>query len=205
MNRSRMEGLVDLDLQYAYLQERQAYLLRQLEELNDEKRQIDIQRAAYAPVYSVPDDVLYQILDEAYAHDPHGCTLDYRCDTPIAITHVSRRWRYLALSHPKIWACIHVPAPLSRGHIPLLNLYISRSQPLPISFTIRCRFFKSNSPEVRLYMDSLALLLKAKVRSCTCRARCKRTQRQADLSANREEKRIAHAYRGRVKYLRLGL
>lgn len=167
MFESRTEGLLELDLQYAYLHQRQTDLLRQLEHIHEEKRQLDVQRAAYAPVYSVPDDVLYQILDEAYAHDLHGCTLDYRCDTPITITHVSRRWRRIALSLPKIWACIHVPTPLSKAHIPLLNLHVTRSQPLPISFAIRCRFYKPSSPSMRIYMDCLAMLLKTRVRSCT--------------------------------------
>lgn len=167
MSSPRAMGLSELNLRYAYLEERQTRLLRELEEIREVKKQLDAERATYAPVYLVPDDVLYQILEEAYAHNSEACNLDYRCDTPIAITHVSRRWRYLALSLPKIWACIHVPTPLSKGHLPLLNLFVIRSQPLPTSFSIRCRYYKSASPEIRLYMECLALLLKSKVRSCT--------------------------------------
>lgn len=167
MDNARTLGLSELNARYAYLEERQTRLLRELEEVREARKQLDAERAAYAPVYLVPDDVLYQILDEAFTHDPRGCTLDYRCATPVAITHVSRRLRYLALSLPKIWACIHVPTPLSKGHIPLLNLFVIRSQPLPISFSMRCRYYRPTSPEIRLYMDCLALLLKARVRSCT--------------------------------------
>jgi hypothetical protein len=161
------KGLAELDALYCSLEEQEASLLRLLEHIAEEKRRVNIQRATYAPVYSVPDDVLYLILEEAFAHDRQGCALDYHCDTPLAISRVSRRWRYVALSLPRIWSCIHVPVPLSRAHFPLLTLYITRSQPLPISFTMRCRFYKASSPEMRLYINCLALFTKARIRSCT--------------------------------------
>lgn len=167
MTASRAKGLLQLDSKYVNLEERKRKLLRQLEEIEEERTRLDIERAAYAPVYSVPNDVLYQILEEAFAHEQHNCSLDYHCATPIAIGQVSRRWRRLALSLPRIWSCIHVPVPLSSSHVPTLSLYIARSQQVPISFTMRCRFYKASSPQMRLYMDCLALLLKTRVRSCT--------------------------------------
>lgn len=161
------ETLAILDLEYLRLEGVRAEFLRRLDDVERQKRQINIRRAAYAPVYSVPDDVLYQILEEAYAHDLHRCRLDYNSHTPLAIAQVSRRWRHAALSLPRIWSCIHVPAPLSRSHIPRIALYVARSLPMPISFTIRCRFYTPASPEMSLFMECLSLLLATRVRSCT--------------------------------------
>ena len=67
MSSPRALGLSELNLRYAYLEERQTRLLRELEEIREVKKQLDAERATYAPVYLVPDDVLYQILDEAFA------------------------------------------------------------------------------------------------------------------------------------------
>ena len=85
MDRGRLESLAELEAQYASLEEQQAILLRQLEDIAQEKKRIIIKKANYAPVYSVPDDVLFQILEEAFAHEYQGSTLDYHCDTPLAI------------------------------------------------------------------------------------------------------------------------
>lgn len=167
ISRAHNEALAKLNAHYVVLEERQACLLNQLEAIAEEKRVINIRRATYAPVYSAPDDVLYQILEEAFAHEPQGCMLDYHCHTALAIAQVSRRWRRIALSLPKIWSCIHVPVPLSRTHLPLLSLFIARSQPMPIAFTMRCRFYKASSPETKLYAECLALFVKTRVRSCT--------------------------------------
>ena len=167
ISRAHNESLAELDAHYAVLEEQEASLLRQLQSIAAEKKLVNIKRATYAPVYSVPNDVLYQILEEAFAHDSPGCTLDYHCHTALAIAQVSRRWRQIALSFPKIWSCIHVPVPLSRAHLPLLSLFISRSQPMPIAFTMRCRFYKASSPETKLYAECLALFVKTRVRSCT--------------------------------------
>lgn len=161
------QALAALDIQYLRLEEARVELLRRLNDIERQKHQIDVKRAEYAPVYSVPDDVLYQILEEAYAHPLHQCRLDYNTHSPIAVAQVSRRWRYVALSLPRIWSCIHVPTPLSRSHIPQIALYISRSRPMPIAFTIRCRFQTPTSPDMNLYMECLTRLLTPHVRSCT--------------------------------------
>ncbi|EKM56483.1 uncharacterized protein PHACADRAFT_207710 [Phanerochaete carnosa HHB-10118-sp] len=96
-----------------------ADVLGELDELRHVLRENEIKGAYCAPVYTLPNEILGLIFQEAYEHK-----IDEDCpDTCILIaTHVSRRWRQVAISLPRLWRCIHIT--LSKS---LLELYLARS------------------------------------------------------------------------------
>lgn len=79
-----------------------------------------------SPVYSLPDDVLRQIFEEVYVHQSL-VTPCRSAQNPLYPSHVSRRWRTVALSLPRLWRCMHL------SYKPqLLSLWLERSVKLPI-------------------------------------------------------------------------
>ena len=124
--------LVQLAKEHGGLAARVAELRHQLTEAERVLRGNELEMASYAPVYTLPNDVLKLILEELYEHnfgDQDTCCTTPHQD-PLSITHTSRRWRAVALSLPTIWTCMH----LSRPHR-LLRLWAERSAPLPIRVT----------------------------------------------------------------------
>ena len=93
------------------------------------KQPTEAEAASCAPVYMLLDDVLKLIFEDLCIHkldnQDLGCIAPHH--DPMPITHVSRRWRAVALALPTIWRCIH----LGRSR-QLLQLWIERSAKLPI-------------------------------------------------------------------------
>lgn len=89
----------------------------------------------------LPDDVLLDILELGFTHQFPGCFAErpkYQpSDTPLAISHVSRRFRHLASCLPNIWSCIHVsndqPCDARSHSIVRTHVLYSQKQPLSVS------------------------------------------------------------------------
>ena len=94
----------------------------------------------FAPIYKIPDDVLRLIFEEVYLRysgsSPPYCSL--------IPTHVSHRWRQVAITLPTIWTYIRAAL-----HEDLLRLWIERSGRLPLYL-----FFEAHTrlSETRLRM-----------------------------------------------------
>lgn len=94
-----------------------------------------------APVYTLTEDVVAEILRTAYQHHFPHCRLDDglpHTNSPVAISHVSRWWRRRALSLPTIWTCIHVTPAQPRHYTQVVKDYLVRSRSLPLSIFFLC-------------------------------------------------------------------
>ncbi|GJE86527.1 hypothetical protein PsYK624_026070 [Phanerochaete sordida] len=133
--RTLQQRLNDLDAR-AWLLERQieeadraAAILRS--KLAENRRE----RAAHAAIdlsSALPDDILKLVFEEAYEHKfDDNCPICRR-KLPLTVTHVSRRWRAVALSLPRLWRCIHI----GTSSQSLLELSIERSWKTPLFLTL---------------------------------------------------------------------
>ena len=94
--------------------------------------------APLAPVYTLPDEVWREILKAAFQHQFPYCRKSHFTSThsPIAFSHVSRRFRKLALALPAIWDCIHITPRQPTHYIHMLREQLARCRPgRPISVT----------------------------------------------------------------------
>ncbi|GJE86481.1 hypothetical protein PsYK624_025610 [Phanerochaete sordida] len=129
---ARSQRIQELDAERALLERRFDEVSRELEDLRGALRENDIKKAACAPVHMLPDDVLKLVLEEACDHSRReDC---YRSDAHTAldvldVSQVSRRWRDVVLSLPRLWRCIHVIAQSSD----LLALFVERARSAPVS------------------------------------------------------------------------
>ncbi|KAI0088978.1 hypothetical protein BDY19DRAFT_159309 [Irpex rosettiformis] len=130
----------ELSLQLQSLEDSRAVILAQLADLDARIRLVQAERAAVVPLNTLPDDVMHLILEEACTHPFARCKSgdSYAKDPAITMSHVSRRWRQLALSTPKIWKCIHVTVPGPSFYDNIVKLFLSRSAELPLSIILVC-------------------------------------------------------------------
>ncbi|KAJ6496296.1 hypothetical protein C8R45DRAFT_823452, partial [Mycena sanguinolenta] len=75
------------------------------------------------PVERPPDEVLALIF-KAAADSP---LTRGDASVPLTISHVSQRWRAVALASPEIWTTIRVSG---RHHLSSVSLFLERSAPL---------------------------------------------------------------------------
>ncbi|KAJ7622431.1 hypothetical protein FB45DRAFT_838530 [Roridomyces roridus] len=126
--------------------------------------------ALVSPVRRLPDDILREIF---IASLPSKGNATLRAsDTPILLCHVTRRWRNLALSTPRLWATLHIiglPVMQDNTRVDRMNdaanAWLSRSGALPlsISFVQGRPFFRrvdSNAMELhrsacKTFLDTL--------------------------------------------------
>ncbi|KAJ3530633.1 hypothetical protein NM688_g7681 [Phlebia brevispora] len=106
-------------------------------ELADKRRE----RASFAPVYSLPDDVWLEILQLAFTHRYPFCRKEgfNWAHSPIAFSHVSRRFRELALALPSLWTCVHVTPYQPDSFHNILRMQLRRSRDLPLSIMFICK------------------------------------------------------------------
>lgn len=126
--------------QFTQLGAQCAQLDASLEQIRSELERLTLERARFAPVHALPDDVWIEILKHAYLHQFPHCRSDKgtRFYSPISFTHVSRRFRQVAVALPSIWTCIHITPYQNENYFSVLELYLERSQDLPISVTFMC-------------------------------------------------------------------
>ncbi|KAF7796172.1 hypothetical protein EIP86_007346 [Pleurotus ostreatoroseus] len=99
------------------------------------------ERAPFAPAYALPDEMWLEILERAFLHRFPRCGNPRSTFTgsPIAFSHVSRRFRELALALPSIWTCLHVNPRQSFTYSCMLHEQLLRSKDMLISVTFICR------------------------------------------------------------------
>ncbi|GJE96296.1 hypothetical protein PsYK624_124900 [Phanerochaete sordida] len=122
---------------YSQIDELQAQI-SQVQSLVEQKKR---EMAPLAPVYTLPEDVVAEILKFAYLHHFPYCRLDDglpHTNSPVAISHVSRWWRRQAISLPSIWSCIHVTPEQPSHYAEVLKTYLIRSRSLPLSISFLC-------------------------------------------------------------------
>ncbi|EKM53709.1 uncharacterized protein PHACADRAFT_30658 [Phanerochaete carnosa HHB-10118-sp] len=114
--------------------------------------------SSLAPVDMLPDDVAFEILRIAYAHStfPYCGSNRFQLymNSPIPISHVSRRWRDLVLSLPCLWNCIHIIPSEWRDDVDVVQAYIARSGRLPLSVEFDCRMNDAESDHSESDSDS---------------------------------------------------
>ncbi|KAI0090873.1 hypothetical protein BDY19DRAFT_938037 [Irpex rosettiformis] len=93
-------------------------------------------------IQRLPNELLFDILNEACTHPFPRCRhlrskdREREYQSPLTISHVSRRLRHLVLNSPFLWTCIHLtPESPSPGSFKLVELFLLRSGNLPISLT----------------------------------------------------------------------
>lgn len=113
-------------------------LTRQLEELELEaiakRSELASLRNEGAPISSLPDEVL-AIIFEIGQQIPRGYS-NYKVWQPfeLAITHVTRHWRFLALGTPQLWT--KVMRSQFQQRFNSISAYLRRSEPLPFDLDI---------------------------------------------------------------------
>ena len=124
------DRLSQLDIMHSSLESRRADLLQQPEELERSLKRNNIERAGFAPVNTIPEEMLRNIFEYTYegciAHEGSTVEPKSKCD-PLLLTHVCRRWRRTAIALPAIWTCLHLDRPAY-----LLDLFIARSMGRPL-------------------------------------------------------------------------
>ncbi|GJE86523.1 hypothetical protein PsYK624_026030 [Phanerochaete sordida] len=98
-----------------------------------------LERASYAPVYTLPEDVLRLIFEVDFKHDSHAEAIAQLTSPnrgiafadPLLITHVCRRWRQTALALPTIWRCVHVNEATCR-HEEALDAWLERARSMSV-------------------------------------------------------------------------
>lgn len=114
-------------------------ILEGLQHLDATIFEMDRQIAKLAPVYALPDEVLLEIFEAAYTHTFPSCRNDEVAarHSPVAFSHVSRRFRRVALASPKVWACIHVALGQPDDYEQVVQAHLTHSRNQPLSFVIR--------------------------------------------------------------------
>ncbi|KAF7315951.1 hypothetical protein MIND_00111900 [Mycena indigotica] len=81
------------------------------------------------PVDTLPANVLSEIFMCTLSFNGFGSIAERGrlALEPLILSHVSRRWRSVALSHPQLWATIWVDRPRP-PHVPMVEMWLERSQ-----------------------------------------------------------------------------
>lgn len=129
---SRRRRLDELNKKLDTLERTRDLLEEQLDEVDIQIRDVQHEKAPFAPLYTLPDELLVLVLDEVCLHDFPKRADAGDTDQAMVMSQVSRRWRSLTLSLPRIWTCVHLSRN-SEDLFHIFNMYITRSQPLPLS------------------------------------------------------------------------
>ena len=106
-------------------------LLFQLEELEIQikatRRELNSLHNLDAPTSSFPDEVLAMVF-EAGIHPKKG----YTCRFGPLVSHVTRRWRTVALATPRLWSTIRWRQPCTPQETDRVTTFLSRSRASPV-------------------------------------------------------------------------
>ncbi|KAI0088988.1 hypothetical protein BDY19DRAFT_161047 [Irpex rosettiformis] len=136
---TRRLRLETLCAQRKEIEARRGNLLAELKRLDAKLSEVDRQIACQAPVYSLPDEVLLEILEAAYTHNFPYCRNNdpSAVNSPVAFSHVSRRFRRISLASTKVWACVHASLGQPESHMGIIQAHLAHSREQPLSFTFR--------------------------------------------------------------------
>ncbi|KAH6874510.1 hypothetical protein BKA70DRAFT_257644 [Coprinopsis sp. MPI-PUGE-AT-0042] len=81
---------------------------------------VDQHQALLTPIRRMPDEVIQTIFYHCLP-DSHLPILD-PLTAPILLTHISRTWRALAFSEPRLWSALHIPIPYARPEDELMRV-----------------------------------------------------------------------------------
>ena len=111
----------------------------------------------------IPPEILVQIFYESFSSNDDTDVVISPLKGPLLIIQVSRRWRYVALSHSQLWSSLSITiTPSSRPpNIPMLRLWLKRSSLRLLSFTIIIEQFSSLNSELVLLSQSILQQLAA--------------------------------------------
>lgn len=99
-----------------------------------------------APIASLPSEVLADIFEELHASQQAEQTYPLTKRSEMVISHVTIRWRSVALGSPKLWTQIpRISGPKLLGHA---QAYLERSKTLPIDLDVR---WERNEPTQAYY------------------------------------------------------
>ncbi|KAJ7258091.1 hypothetical protein B0H12DRAFT_1110138 [Mycena haematopus] len=150
-----------LELSLQSLQEARTSVLEELRLLGEPSSEpIDISslRVAYYPVLSLPFEITSQIFLHCLPEDirPYP-SLD---DAPLVLTRVCRDWRTVAISTSTLWdqVSIELDSDDNPGHIDskwvaLLDLWLQRSHPQPLSLTVSNRSYTKPDETLLAVLD----------------------------------------------------
>ncbi|KAJ7846932.1 hypothetical protein B0H13DRAFT_94494 [Mycena leptocephala] len=112
-----------------------------LEELTGKRERlndfIEAHEALISPVRRLPEDVVAEIFTACLPSGRNAVMSGE--EAPLLLCHVTRTWRHVALSMPRLWASLHIVAP---GNLKLyqiseaVDIWLSRSGVLPLSISI---------------------------------------------------------------------
>ncbi|KAF8176151.1 hypothetical protein K438DRAFT_80257 [Mycena galopus ATCC 62051] len=99
---------------------------------------IDPHLALISSVRRLPRDVLAEIFAATLPADRNA--IMSRREAPLLLCNVSRTWRAVALSTPRLWASLHIIAPTTDSMLTRINeailIWLSRSGVLPLSIAL---------------------------------------------------------------------
>lgn len=106
-------------------------------------------KALLAPIQSLPVELLSKIF-ELCLPEPSKIDCHYMLDAPLLLAQINRRWRYVALSTPKLWTTIKMPFGMgdSAHEASLMQTWVKRSGQLPLSLTVQRRWEESDCDPV---------------------------------------------------------
>ncbi|KAJ7082686.1 hypothetical protein B0H15DRAFT_436590 [Mycena belliarum] len=111
-------------------------LVQKQDELN---HLINSHRALVSLARRLPDDVMRAVFIAALPSS-HNAIMDL-AEPPLLFCAVSRAWRSLAISTPRLWASLHVVAPPDHRSLQVndaVATWLSRSGSLPLSISVAC-------------------------------------------------------------------
>ncbi|KAF7337044.1 hypothetical protein MVEN_02141500 [Mycena venus] len=119
--------------------ERLQVMLEQLRAKRDHLNDfIDAHLAFISPARRLPEDVMVEIFTACLPSERNAIMSG--AEAPLLLCHVSRAWRNLALSTPRLWASLHIVAPGDYGKCLQINqivdIWLSRSGALPLSISL---------------------------------------------------------------------
>ncbi|KAJ7253503.1 hypothetical protein C8J57DRAFT_1659580 [Mycena rebaudengoi] len=133
--------LVDPRKEAAQLAEQIARMQKVLDDLarkrDDLTEFIDAHLALVSPVRRLPDDVVREIFVASLPKN-RNCAISTK-ESPLLLCTICQSWRNLALSTPRMWASIHIVAPLSDKTERMINTvhaWLARSGALPLSISL---------------------------------------------------------------------
>ncbi|KAJ7919020.1 hypothetical protein B0H13DRAFT_268528 [Mycena leptocephala] len=139
--------------------ERVQTLLKELAMKRDALHEfIDAHLALISPARRLPEDVVAEIFTASLPADRNAIMSG--AESPLLLCQVSRAWRNLALSTPRLWASLHIVAPGNVSHLRRIteaaSIWLSRSGALPLSISL------VHTPSFQFGID-FSVLLKALV------------------------------------------
>ncbi|KAI0687712.1 hypothetical protein BC835DRAFT_390751 [Cytidiella melzeri] len=134
----RRDCLHELDMELRSSEDSRNAALKHFAELDDLIRLVHPKKASLAPANTLPDEILAMVLEEACVHNFSFCCHygEYKMEQSVIISHVSRRWRNLALALPQIWQCIHITDLGPSQYDKVVELFLARSREAPLSIVV---------------------------------------------------------------------